>query len=597
MTGRSWLRGLVQRAGTTGIILIVALVAVAAAAAGPIYYEAARTSILRDTIASQPVTGRGYEVNETGALPGLLLQLSTNEQGQLDQGLGGLAGRGLFAPPIDSLEAALPLPQDSTSIPLVWRTSVCAHLRIDGTCPTAGGQVVISRQTAALTGWRRGQRLHFPGPGTLTVTGIYQRPDENLDYWFGRGSVYFPSLSGSAQKTSPIDAMFTARATLENSSASVQGTAVVDELLQPSRVVGDDLAPLQAAMTAFSQSEALASAQILVTTSIPAAVQSVQSGWRSLAVPVLLITLQLLALCLLLLFLSVTDAIEGRGAEIALAKLRGRGAWSTMVFGLSEVVILLVLALPAGVLAGWGATAILSHVLLRPGTPVQLAGLAWVAAAAATAGGLAAAVLAAQRTLRRPVLEEWRRSGLRMNSRGWVVDAVLTTAAVAGLLELFLTGQVDSARPGTLILLVPGLLGLTVAVIASRLLPVACRAAYPRTGRGGGIGTFLAIRHVARRPGGVRATMVLATAVALAAFAVTAWSVGHRNQQQVAAVETGASTVLTVAVPPGQNLSTIVAHADPGGQQAAAVDSYTSTTSGSAGLTVLAVDPQRFARV
>jgi hypothetical protein len=42
MTGRSWLRGLIQRAGTTSIIFVVALVAVAAAATGPIYYSAAR---------------------------------------------------------------------------------------------------------------------------------------------------------------------------------------------------------------------------------------------------------------------------------------------------------------------------------------------------------------------------------------------------------------------------------------------------------------------------------------------------------------------------------------------------------------------------
>ena len=322
-----------------------------------------------------------------------------------------------------------------------------------------------------------------------------------------------------------------------------------------------------------------------------------QSGWRSLAIPILLITLQLLALCLLLLFLAVTDAVEGRGAEIALAKLRGRGAWSTALFGLSEPLILLTLALPAGVLAGWGATAILSHLLLRPGTPVELAGLAWGAAVAATLGGLAAAALAARRTLRRPVLEEWRRSGLRMTSRGWVADAVLATFAAAGLLELYLSGQVSSARPGTLILLVPGLLGLTVAVIASRLLPVGCRAAYARTGRGGGLGTFLAIRHVARRPSGVRATMVLVTALALTTFAVSAWSVGNRNQQTVAATEVGAPTVLTVNVPAGQDLSTLVARADPSGHQAAAVDSYTSTTSGSAGLTTLAVDPQRFAQV
>ena len=44
-------RGMLQRGGTTVMILAVALVATAAAAAGPIYYQAARTSILRDTVA------------------------------------------------------------------------------------------------------------------------------------------------------------------------------------------------------------------------------------------------------------------------------------------------------------------------------------------------------------------------------------------------------------------------------------------------------------------------------------------------------------------------------------------------------------------
>jgi putative ABC transport system permease protein len=602
MTGTSWLRGLAQRAGTTTTIFIVALVAVAAAAAGPIYYSAARTSILRDTIATQPVTGRGYEVNETGSLTQLLGQLPPAQKQQLDAALGGLAGQALFGPPVYSLAQSLPLTAYNTSIPLIWRTGVCAHLRIDGKCPAAAGQVVISRSTAKVTGWHLGQKLRFPGAMPLTVTGTYQVPDPNADYWFGNDPSQNPGATKqnpqSAQAAaSPVMSIYTSLATIQNGPAQAQGTALVDEVLRPNRVTGQQVAQLKAAMTAFSQDPVLADAQMLVSTSIPATLSSVTSGWTSLAIPILLITLQLLALCLLLLFLAVTDAVEGRGAEIALAKLRGRGAWSTAIFGLSEPLILLTLALPAGVLAGWGATAILSHLLLRSGTPVELAGLAWGAAVAATLGGLAAATLAAQRTLRRPVLEEWRRSGLRMNSRGWVVDAVLATFAVAGLLELYVSGQVSSAKPGTLILLVPGLLGLTVAVIASRLLPVGCRAAYGRTGRGGGLGTFLAIRHVARRPSGVRAVMVLVTAIALTTFAVSAWSVGNRNQQRVAATEVGAPTVLTVNVPAGKDLGTLVAQADPGGHQAVAVDSYTSTTSGSAGLTVQAVDPQRFASV
>ena len=72
---------------------------------------------------------------------------------------------------------------------------------------------------------------------------------------------------------------------------------------------------------------------------------------------------------------------------------------------------------------------------------------------------------------------------------------------------------------------------------------------------------------------------------------------GRNNEHLVAAAEVGAPAVLTVGVPPGRNLGTIVDQADPGGRMAAAVDRYTSLSSGTSGLTVLAVDPQRFARV
>ena len=85
------LRGLAQRGGTTLLILAVALVATGAAATGPIYYQAARTSILRDTVATASFIGRGYEANETGAVPGLLGQLAPQLQSQLDQGLGSLS--------------------------------------------------------------------------------------------------------------------------------------------------------------------------------------------------------------------------------------------------------------------------------------------------------------------------------------------------------------------------------------------------------------------------------------------------------------------------------------------------------------------------
>ncbi|MGH3149994.1 MAG: FtsX-like permease family protein, partial [Streptosporangiaceae bacterium] len=86
----------------------------------------------------------------------------------------------------------------------------------------------------------------------------------------------------------------------------------------------------------------------------------------------------------------------------------------------------------------------------------------------------------------------------------------------------------------------------------------------------------------------VRTTIVLATAFSLTAFALAAWSVGQRNYQLVAEAETGASEVLTVSVPAGQNLGTIVDRIDPSGRLATAVDFFQGT---------IAIDPARFAGI
>ncbi|HEX7161740.1 MAG TPA: hypothetical protein VF223_10975 [Trebonia sp.] len=221
--------------------------------------------------------------------------------------------------------------------------------------------------------------------------------------------------------------------------------------------------------------------------------------------------------------------------------------------------------------------------------------LAVAAAAAAMLGGLVAVVAAGRRALTRPVTEQWRRTARDATSRGWVLDAVLLTLAVAGLAELFTGGYVTSARTGSLALLVPGLLGLAVAVVASRLLPAACLLLAAVTRRRGGTAAFLAVRHIARRPGGTRTTIVLTAAFSLATFSIASYTVQHGNIARVVPVQTGAADVLTVGAPPGQDLAQIVNRVDPSGGKAAVVDHMAEN--GSSGAVLLAVQPQRFARV
>lgn len=586
-------RGLAHRLGTTLVIFVVALCAAGAATVGPTYFAAGRHSILQDTIAEANVVGRGLQVVQQGPVRNTLDTFRARLDRRLDRLTGGAARTGrLLQSPVEALETRMFFPRLAQNVPLVWRTDVCHHLTFrTGRCPSAGNEVAVSTSLVADNRWRLGQTLRPASGAVLTIAGIYAPPPPTDDYWFGRSVIYFPAEVPTPQYA-PFDAMFTPRSTIETLPGNPQGSNVIARTVAAARVQPADLDALQRLGDGVTNGPALGPTQVTGVSGLASTVDTVRSSTSGLAVPVVVVTAELLVLTWLLLFLVVTDAVEARGVEIALAKLRGYGGARAVVFGLSEPVVLLAVSLPVGTLLGWAVSAALSHVLLRAGTPVTLPGLAWAVAAGACLGGVAAVVVAARRTLTRPVVEQWRHSSRRAADRSWVFDAVVLTGAVAGLVQLAVGGTFGSARHSALALLVPGLLGLAIAVVGSRLVPVACRASFRRTRNGGTLGPFLAVRHLARRPGGTRTTMILATAVALATFSIATWSVGAGNRSRVADVTVGAPTVLTVGVQPGDDLAGAVDRIDPGGRSAAAVEAFTGGPT-----TLVAAQPARLAAV
>ena len=587
------LRGLLHRAGTSLVIFIVALCATAAAAIGPTYYAAARDSILQDAFTGPGVVTRGFQTTSSGVLAGSADNLRSLVDDELGQNLSPADIRRLFLPPIQALEGTDFFPKQLENVSLVWRSDVCQHLTLrTGRCPTQPNEVLVSTSLAADNHWKVGQTVKGNDPAPLKITGIYRIPNTTLDYWYARGATYFPAEIATVLPTPPYDAMFTPRSTIEQMKGNPQGSTVVVRVLNVKNLKPGDLDGVVRATEHLSASPRLLTEQVTVTSGIAVTGEDVHASWSALAVPVVVVTAELLVLTWLLLFLVVTDAVDARGTEIALAKLRGYGAARAMLFGLGEPAVLLVLALPVGALVGWLLSALLTRVLLRDGTPVPLPALGWAAAAIAVAGGAAAVVVGGRRTVVRPVVEQWRRTGRRANDRGWVFDAIVLTAAVAGLAQLFLSGALSSAKQSALALLVPGLLGLAVAVVASRLLPMICRALFTRTRSKGDLGAFLAVRHIARRPGGTRTTMILGTAVALATFSMGAWLVGDSNRARIAQIGVGAPTVLDVSLPLGVDLAKVVDRIDPAGHTATAVMSFNNGT-----ITLLGVEPQRFARI
>ncbi|MGH2930944.1 MAG: hypothetical protein ACRDL8_22255, partial [Solirubrobacteraceae bacterium] len=116
-------RGLLSRAGSSAMILIVAIVAVAAATAGPTYYRASQTSILQDGIATAPVLGRGFEAVQSGGVSGTLDQMKAIVTGLLDQKVGGATNANrLFQAPVYALESTAYEPALQETIGLAWRS-------------------------------------------------------------------------------------------------------------------------------------------------------------------------------------------------------------------------------------------------------------------------------------------------------------------------------------------------------------------------------------------------------------------------------------------------------------------------------------------
>ena len=159
-------RGLAHRAGSAAMILVVAIVAAGTAAAGPVYYQSARISILRDALAGRQLLSRGYQATLTGPVSGTLATMRSSLSTELSRDIGAAHVARLFRPQVASIEGTgVDQPLASRTFPLVWRTGFCAHLVIHGSCPAAAGQVIVSSSDARIAGWTPAARSSSPaGP-------------------------------------------------------------------------------------------------------------------------------------------------------------------------------------------------------------------------------------------------------------------------------------------------------------------------------------------------------------------------------------------------------------------------------------------------
>ena len=603
------LRALWWRRGLSLATLIVAAITIGAGSLGPLYAHAAAESTLRDAL------------NRQGADAGLhytyTIELDTKDDLAMAESRGPQPGSikaypEIVAAVVRNTQASTPAQAAAGDrgprTQLVWRQDVCAHFRlVRGRCPDKPGEAIVSERTLQgdYYGWQVGGQLRLsnipqavpggsPVPSTVTVVGSYQLINSQDVYWQERH--YFDAAPGAGAGDQPdtVDDIFVDQSEL-TTLASTQVEVQADYPIAPDNIRLADVDRLESDVRKLSAFGSQSGRGDNFTTDVLKVLAAERHERALVDVATLLVSLQLAVLAWLVLFQVVADAVEAKGSEIALAKLRGLSPRATIRFGLAESLLLVLLATPLGVLGGWLSVRVLASSVLLPDTPVTFTRQSLVAVLVTLAGSAVAAVAAGRRTLRRSVLEQWRRTPGHHPSR-WMLamDILLSIAAIIGLILLRDEGK---SGPRAATLLAPALLVFAVALLGIRLVPLVLRPLLPATRGSRRIALFLAIRQVSRRPAGLRLAALLTVAVGLATFAIAGEGVAHRNQAARAQVELGAPQVATVQFQPLHDPVAATRAADPSGSWAMAVAGWLPDGGGSVTGRVLAVDTPRLTAV
>ena len=586
-----FLRGLRWRRGFSAAVLLVGVISAAVAVLGPLYARAAAESTLTDDLrAAGSTAGLAFSTHGFAG--------DTHLVDTVQRQIGTAADARWFGHPIrgESLVVTVRAPGAglSTVSTMAWRDGVCGQITVTvGHCPTRPGEAIVP--AASLSDdphWRPGEpltvRQGVAGPdgvvdgpviGHADIVGAYRPRNFQAAYWFGLP--YFDSQLGPAVSSAiklGLDAIFVAPGQFATAPRPVPAEVDVDVPLLPTAVRLDDVPAVRRNVAALQKHFPVSTGVTPppgpeLRTGLPGVLDTAARDRREVRDATLVVVLELATLSLLVLFQVVGGAVAARGDEIALAKLRGLSPRRTVLFALGEPVVLLALAAPIGFGIAFGVAHALATGALVGGTPVAVRSpVAW-ALGAAFAGSALAAVLAAWRTLTRPVLEQWRTTSPPARGTRFllVLDLVLAAAAVVAVVGL----RLDS-RARVVLLVAPALLVLAVALVGTRVLPPALRLGLRPTRAGRRIAVFLALRQTVRRPGGLRLATLLAVAAGLATFAVCGEAVAQGNRAARAQTEVGSARRLAVQFESGHDPESIVDAVDPRSRWALAAATWSS---------------------
>jgi putative ABC transport system permease protein len=584
MRARILLAAFKARRAAAAVMFVVAVLAIAAAAIGPMFLKSADTSVLTSAVNAAPPGQTDLTFFSNGGAP-QMSKLSSAARAADGQS-GGLLSPSLFTADVGS---HFVFKGQQYAADILARSSICAHLTfLEGSCPHGVNEVAISERSAAASDLGVGARLRISVSHTsttigMTVTAIYRSPSTVDDsYW--KDENYFDYGTGGPPvvELDPLVATF----------ATVIATYPVAEPQLSADLAWRAGATLSGASALEAtvvkvKSDLFSHYGIAASTGLTSVINATRLDDNLMSTVVLAIVLQLVLLALLILYTLGRSTLLGRRQESEFARRHGFPRSALIALAVGEPATLIVVALPVGILLAWGALAVLTKTLFIAGTPASFPGAAIAFAVGTCAAGVAAMTIASSQLWRSRSL-----NNLQVTLLSVAVDAFALALALTGLIALVTRGSLSGAHADPLAALAPGLLALGAGVIGLRLAALVIRAVIARSGESSRVAWFLALRQIGRRPSVLRQLLPLTAATAVLLFAVGSFFLASSNRSLVAHFDVGAARVVDVTPPPLFNLEAAVRRADPSGREAMAVTYYSSPTG-----ELLAVDTSRLAAV
>ena len=596
------LRGIRSRALlSAGSLLLIAL-AIGSAVLGPVFQVAVTNSYVVTRLNDAPPRSTGLSrelvpAPEFQGGPAEGVRVATEEVLARDKGPFAAPQTQLESVRVDSGITTPDLTKGRGLAMLLAKEGACDHLQITGRCPTSPGQALILAGDAEYSGLGIGDPVDLTGGlPNVTIVGTYTVPAAETDFWFDpRRLASVPrridDISGAVEPYQPAPLIVTPQA-FDAVPADAWRVRVDRRLVVPPDWTEQELAAATASGRAVAgdpvqlENASLVGSPLGDLPALLAEARVQEQTARSSIAPAVL-SLVLVALALLLRLL--TAASELRLPELALASLRGVGERRLWALGLVEPLVLILVALPLGVLAGVGLSLGLTRAWLAPGLPLPLPTAALVGAVVVFLAAVGVAVLAVGMVLRDTLASQL--AGLKRpgTARRTAVLMELTLVALAvGLLATKLTGG-SPGTPDISDLVLPVVLAVVAGLVATRVIQMLARRASRRPGRS--LPGFVAARALGRRQEGTLVILPVTAAIAVGVFGIGVYDAAADWRGSVAATAAPAAELWSSPLTMAQTVD-LTHEVDPDGTSLMALASFASP-----GARLAVVDASRMASV